>query len=110
MPQSQTGSCWHTYIEVTYRCQRINMVLLAHIYRCHGLTHTSHIKILCHDICILLFLRFIRGFRKLYLSRIKLTNIVAKLIYIQLLHIYIHIFHFNIYSSHLIKLTTSICL
>ncbi|KHG26028.1 Centromere/kinetochore zw10 [Gossypium arboreum] len=28
-------------------------ILFAHIYRCHGLTCTSHIGILCHDICIL---------------------------------------------------------
>ncbi|KHG29830.1 putative acyl-activating enzyme 2 [Gossypium arboreum] len=54
MPLSQTGSYSHTYIEVTYRCQRIkrgltrthiskshidanvlNVVLLAHIYRNH---------------------------------------------------------------------------
>ncbi|KHG27566.1 Cysteine--tRNA ligase [Gossypium arboreum] len=31
----------------------LNVVLLAHIYQCHGLTCTSHIRILCHDICIL---------------------------------------------------------
>ncbi|KHG17453.1 hypothetical protein F383_22627 [Gossypium arboreum] len=39
MPLSQTGSYSHTYIGVTYRC--------------HSLTRTSHIRILCHDICIL---------------------------------------------------------
>ncbi|KHG20226.1 hypothetical protein F383_09717 [Gossypium arboreum] len=39
MPLSQTGSYSHTYIRV--------------IYRCHGLTRTSHNGILCHDIFIL---------------------------------------------------------
>ncbi|KHG19222.1 hypothetical protein F383_24288 [Gossypium arboreum] len=39
MPLSQTGSYSYTYIRVTYRC--------------YGLTPTSHIGILCHDICIL---------------------------------------------------------
>ncbi|KHG30075.1 hypothetical protein F383_02783 [Gossypium arboreum] len=39
MPLSQTGSYSHTYIRVTYRC--------------NGLTPTSHIRILCHDIYIL---------------------------------------------------------
>ncbi|KHG21103.1 hypothetical protein F383_28238 [Gossypium arboreum] len=33
MPLSQTGSYSHTYIGITYRCQHINMVLLAHIYQ-----------------------------------------------------------------------------
>ncbi|KHG08610.1 Histone deacetylase clr3 [Gossypium arboreum] len=31
----------------------LNVVLLAHIYRCHGLTRTSHIGVLFQDICIL---------------------------------------------------------
>ncbi|KHG23305.1 hypothetical protein F383_08442 [Gossypium arboreum] len=39
MPLFQPGSYLHTYIGITYRC--------------HGLTYTSHIRILCHDICIL---------------------------------------------------------
>ncbi|KHF98486.1 hypothetical protein F383_37541 [Gossypium arboreum] len=39
MSLSHTGSYSHTYIRV--------------IYRSHGLTRTSHIGILCHDICIL---------------------------------------------------------
>ncbi|KHG12540.1 hypothetical protein F383_19362 [Gossypium arboreum] len=43
MPLSQTRSYSYTYIGVTYRC--------------HGLTCTSHIEILCHDICILAILK-----------------------------------------------------
>ncbi|KHG28941.1 hypothetical protein F383_15596 [Gossypium arboreum] len=35
MPLSQTGSYSHTYIKVTYRCQRTKVVLLAHIYQNH---------------------------------------------------------------------------
>ncbi|KHF98664.1 hypothetical protein F383_37919 [Gossypium arboreum] len=33
MPLSQIGSYSHTCFAVTYRCQRINVVLLAHIYQ-----------------------------------------------------------------------------
>ncbi|KHG25205.1 hypothetical protein F383_03275 [Gossypium arboreum] len=32
MPVSQIGSYLHTYIGFTYRCQRINVGLLTHIY------------------------------------------------------------------------------
>ncbi|KHG17410.1 PHD finger C17D11.04c [Gossypium arboreum] len=39
MPLSRIGSYSHIYIGVTYRCL--------------GLTCTSYIGILCHDICIL---------------------------------------------------------
>ncbi|KHG06690.1 hypothetical protein F383_33570 [Gossypium arboreum] len=54
MPLSQTRSYSHTYIGV--------------IYQCHGLTRTSHIEILCHDIRILAIPKVHRGFRMSYLG------------------------------------------
>ncbi|KHG15552.1 hypothetical protein F383_07092 [Gossypium arboreum] len=33
MPTYYTWSYSHTYIEITYRCHLLNVVLLAHIYR-----------------------------------------------------------------------------
>ncbi|KHG04786.1 Multifunctional CCA [Gossypium arboreum] len=53
MPTSQTWSYMLSHINATVS----DRVLHEHIYRCQstrrGLTRTSHIGILCHDICIL---------------------------------------------------------
>ncbi|KHF97275.1 hypothetical protein F383_35067 [Gossypium arboreum] len=63
MPLSQTGSYSHIYIRV--------------IYRCHSLTRTSHIGILCHDICILTIPKVHTGLSDVLLGRNEFTNIVA---------------------------------
>ncbi|KHF97269.1 hypothetical protein F383_36558 [Gossypium arboreum] len=66
MPTSQAWSYMQSHIDatvpnrvlhesnvITYRCQRPR----------RGLTRERISKILCHDICILLFLRFVWGFQ-----------------------------------------------
>ncbi|KHG19001.1 hypothetical protein F383_26281 [Gossypium arboreum] len=53
MPLSQTGSYSYTYIGGTYRCQRIKRGLTRTHISMPWSNRTSHIGILCHDICIL---------------------------------------------------------
>ncbi|KHF98631.1 hypothetical protein F383_37746 [Gossypium arboreum] len=67
MPTYKTWSYSHAYIDA--------MDLLAHhISKSYVMTYVSY-----------LFLWFIRDFRMSYIGQIKLTNIVAKLVYIRLL-------------------------
>ncbi|KHG10079.1 Cysteine--tRNA ligase [Gossypium arboreum] len=95
----------HTHIlESHIDANILNVVLLAHIYRCHGLTRTSHIGILCHDICILAIPKVHTGLSYVVTQSKRIhKHSCQACTHSANACIYSHI-HFCIYSSHLIKI------